>query len=224
LTTSCGTSSVREVAGRYRFHRDLVDLPAAAESFGRERKVRLREVAAKMAGVKAEATVVGASWPDEAVLRERRRRDPGHPRPAWVHALGPGAVLEKLQAAARHRQHDALRHGGALRIETKKLRRGKCAAERADQSGRMEADLMEAALGDRPQPSGNFHCRHVGRQQGFTIPIVPVGQRQGTREAARGRMNDAARMGVVEVKAVDEYPVHEYGVTKGQAAADADNG
>ena len=37
-------------------------------------------------------------------------------------------------------------------------------------------------------------------------------------------MNDAARMGVVEIEAVDEYPVHEHGVTKGQAAADADDG
>jgi len=87
----------------------------------------------------------------------------------------------------------------------------------------MELDLMEAALGDRAKPGDDFHRRHIGDEQGFAVRAVAVGERQRTREARRRAMDDAARMGVVEVEAMHQDAVHQHGVAQGELAADTDN-
>ena len=111
------------------------------------------------------------------------------------------------------------------RIEAQKLRRRERAAERADQPGRMKADLMEAALGDRSQSALQLPSPRRRPPARFSPSASSrSASAKRTRKAARGRMNDAARMRVVEVKAVDEYPVHEHGIAQRQSAADADDG
>ena len=105
-----------------------------------------------------------------------------------------------------------MRHRRAIGIEAQNPRRCQRAAEGADQSGRMKADLMKAAFGDRTQSCRNFHRSYIGRQQGSAVHVCTIGQRQRTRKAAGGRMDHSAGMGVVEVEAMDEDTIHEHGV------------
>ena len=177
----------------------------------------------EMAGVQAEAAVIRAARADKAVLRHGRSGDAGDAGPAGMHALGPGAVFEKFEASAGHRQHDALRHRSAFGIEAEKPRRGERAAERADQPGGMKTHLMKAAFRDCSEPGRDFHRRDKGGQQRLAVRAVAIGESERAGKAARGCVNDAPRMRVVKVEAVNEDAVHHHRIAQRETPAEADH-
>src|SRR5262245_48158116 len=102
-----------------------------------------------MGGIEAEPPIVGAPRPNEPVLRKGRGCDANDPGPTRVHALRPGAILQKLEAAARHGKRDPLRHGRAIGIEPEDASRRQSAAKGSDQPRGVKAYLMKATLRDR---------------------------------------------------------------------------
>src|SRR6185295_17865710 len=121
-----------EVAGRERLDRDILDLPRPAEACGGKREVRfLVERRRKVTAKQAEAAFVGFGRRGEVVSGERCRADPACGRPAGMDALGPRAVLEELQVAARERERDALRAGELGGRELHQAPGGQAAGERA---------------------------------------------------------------------------------------------
>src|SRR5690606_41307379 len=78
-------------------------LPIYLPQFAQVRRRQLQVVAggAKVAGVQAEAPLIGQPGAGVAVLAERRGRDAGVGGPAGMHALVPGPVIEAFEAARR---------------------------------------------------------------------------------------------------------------------------
>src|SRR5262249_58094477 len=126
-------AGVDEMAGRVRLHGDLQQLPGLAERRGRERQIGGTEMALQVTGVEPEAALIGAAGPNEALLRERRGRDPGRRRPAGVEALVPGPVLQELEASRPGRERDALRHHELLLAQAPQTARGQRAPQRANE-------------------------------------------------------------------------------------------
>ena len=145
-------------------------------------------------------------------------------RPARMHALGPGAVLQELEAARGHGERDALRHHQALGTEPHQRAGSERAAEHADQSGRVEADLVERPAADGGQARCRFHAGDIGGEQVGAGGTLHVGGRQHRRPNAGGGMDDPAGVRVVEVEAVHQDAVEQRGVPRRQAQRQTDHG
>ena len=174
--------------------------------------------------IEAEAPLVGLGRALETLLGEGCGADPGDGRPAGVHPLGPGAVIEELQAAGRHAERDAL---GVCKLRLGHAREPACgerSPEHADHAGGVEAQAMEAALGGGGDPRRAFDGREIGHERLAPRGAVPLagGQHRGHR--ARRGMDHAADVGVVVVEAVDQESVHLRRVAQRQRRRHPDDG
>ena len=88
----------------------------------------------------------------------------------------------------------------------------------------MEAELVERAAADGGKPDGRLDAGDVGGQQVGARCAAHVGGRQHRRPHAGGGVDDAARVGVVEVEAVHQDAVDERRVARRQARGQADHG
>src|ERR1700761_1543679 len=115
----------------------------------------------QMAGVEAETALIGALGTAKTLAGESRSRDAGNRCPAWMEALVPGSVFQEFEAAGTGRQRQPLGHDQLLFVQAHQPPGDERARKCADQSGRMESDLMEGALGDRAQPCRNLDAEDV---------------------------------------------------------------
>ena len=85
--------------------------------------------------------------------------------------------------------------------------------------GGMEAAPVETVVGGKADPGGAFHRRDVGREdfRAGRIALFPERQRRGQRHG--GAMHNGARMGVVEVEAVDERGIERRRIAQGKPGA-----
>src|SRR4029078_10437050 len=98
-------SRVRLGPAAVGLERDAVRHPFLAEAVGEPGPVAFRT--AREGVVEAVRALEHRARPDEAVAREVDGADAGLRRPAGVQALGPRALREVLDDAARHRADDA---------------------------------------------------------------------------------------------------------------------
>ena len=214
---------VDEMAGRERFYRDVPQFPDLAEVRRGEGEIVRVEMLLQVTREQAEAALVGALRADETLLRQRRRGDAGDRRPARMETFGPGAVREELQAAGRRRQGDALRHDELRLAQAHQPPRGERAREGADEAGRMEADLMECALGDGAEPRRNLDAQDVGGEHvaAARAPLSAHGERG--RQQAAGRVDHPGGVRVVEIEPVNQDAIHQRRVAQRQFGRHADH-
>ena len=146
---------VHQVAGRIGLDADAQHLPVLAEAGGAHRPVDLR-VGSAVERVEAEAPLVGLGRALKPLLGEGRGADAGERRPAGVHPLGPGAVVQELQAAGGHAERDALGVGKLRLGHAREPAGGERRAEHADHAGGMETQRWKppcAAAAMRAAPS-----------------------------------------------------------------------
>ena len=87
----------------------------------------------------------------------------------------------------------------------------------------MEADLVERAFRDRAKPGGDFDAEHIGAERLAPARTLPGADCKHSRQHARGRMDDAAAMGIVEVEAMNQNAVDQRRVAQWQPRRDADD-
>jgi hypothetical protein len=87
----------------------------------------------------------------------------------------------------------------------------------------VEADLMEVTAADRAEARGRFHARHVGGHQIGTRLAAHERRGQHRRPDARGRMDDASGVRVVEVEPVRQHAVHQRGIARAESLRQADH-
>ena len=172
----------------------------------------------------AEAALVGARWAEEAVLCQRRRGDAGDRAPAGMQPLGPGAFLEEDLHAAGRRGGNALRTRERVGVEAEQPSGHQRRAEMRDHAGRMEADVVEAALDGSADADGALHPGDVGRQHVGAARALRLRDAEGGRQARHGRMDDGGEMRVVEVEAVQQHAVDEGRIAQRQPLAVPDHG
>src|SRR5581483_8056968 len=116
-----------------------------------------------------------------------------------------------------------LRGGQLVPIEPHELAGGERTSECADETGRMKADLMKAALRHRAQPRHRLDPGDIGRERLGAGTALANSYRKNGRNQAGARVNDAAEMRVVEIEPMDEYAVHDRRVAVGQPVGKADH-
>ena len=214
---------VDQMAGRVGLDADAQHLPVLAEAGGAHRPVDLRIVGA-VERVEAEAPLVGLGRAPETLLGQGRSADPANRRPAGVHPLGPGAVVQELQAARRHAERDALGVRELRLGHAGEPAGGQRRAEHADHAGGVEAQTMEAALRRSGDPRRALDGHEIGFQHRATRGAVPLAGGHHRRHRARRGVDHAADVGVVVVEAVDQEAVHLRGIAQRQPRRHPDDG
>jgi hypothetical protein len=161
--------------------------------------------------------------PNEPFTRQRRGCDSGLCGPSGMQTLVPGAVLDKLEAARRHGNGNALCHRQRACVETQQpaRRQGRC--EHADDPRRVEADLMKSALRHRCNPCCRLDADHIGRHHVAAGGSDHRRRRQHSRKYARGWVNDARHVCVVEIEPVAEVAVEDRCVASRKACGKTDH-
>ena len=120
--------------------------PGLAETLDERREIRLP--ARREGLVEAVRSLEHGDRPDEAGLGEARGADTRLRRQARMQALGPAAVGEIFDDAARHAAGGADGPGDGGSIEPHGAAGGRRGGERAEHRGRMEAGLVDRLRGD----------------------------------------------------------------------------
>ena len=162
--------------------------------------------------------------PDEAVLRQQCRAHAGLRRPAGMHALGPGALGEILDDAARHAAGDAERIDDLAAIE-----RSAAATPAA------AAMAPNTAVGWKPALCTSLGATRLSRHMVSTptampssadgaVRMVALAGREHRRHDDGAGVHRPALERVVEILAVRGGAVDQRGAGRAQRAGMADRG
>ena len=116
--------------------------------------------------------------------------------------LGPGALREIFDDAARHAAGDAERVHDLLCIESERGADAGGSAHRAEDRGRMKAGLVDGLRHHEAQPAKNFGADGNSRQRHAAIRIVPLAGREHRRHDHGAGMDGAALERIVKVLAM----------------------
>ena len=156
--------------------------------------------------------------------RHRRSGDAAGGGPARVKALGPGAVLHRLQVAGGGAERDPLRHHQLGFAQLHQPPGQHAGGERADDARRMKTRFHEAAARGTAQPRPRFETQCQGGEHCCPADLQLIGQCQRGRHGARREMHRPGQIGVVEVEPMHEDAVHHRGVARRQPRRQADHG
>lgn len=217
-------AGVREVAGRVQLDRHFHQRPALAQAACAQCQIGTLAARGQVTGVQAKAPLIRLRRATESRTGQCRGGQPADAGPARVHALGPGAVAQKLHAARRHRQHHALRVLEGGQVQPHQLAGRQRAPKSPDQPGRVKSHIMETTPSRRTQARSNLNrqhvsCDHLGPRR---MPLRRQTQRQ--RESAGAGMRDRAGVGVVEVQPVDQDAIYQHRIAQRQGCKGAHDG
>ena len=102
-------------------------------------------------------------------------------------------------------------------IETVQPGGGRGGAERADDAGGVKAALLQGAARDRADPRIDFDGEHEGGERCAAGHAAGMAEIERHRPRARRAVDDARRMGVVEIESMDQRAVGQRGVAHRQA-------
>ena len=140
--------------------------------------------------------------PEKALARDARRVQPALRRPARVQALGPGALGEVLDDAARHAAGDAERVHRLLSVEPQRFRDRERRRHRPQHRGRMKPRLVDRLGATRLSRHMRFDARRDAEQRGAAVAAEALAGGEHRRHDHGARMHRPALEGVVEILAV----------------------
>src|SRR5471032_248243 len=103
--------------------------------------------------------------------------------------------------------------GRACFVEPQQARGGQRAAECACKPCWVKTGLVETALRNRTYSCGYLHRAKIRGKQIGAARVLAFAEAKHARQGARGRMDHAACVGIVEIETVDQEAVQEHRVT-----------
>src|SRR6476620_3679743 len=160
----------------------------------------------------------------EAAARKKRRTYAGLRSPAWMQPLGPRALGQIFNDAARKTRCDAERVDNLFGIEAKCSADTSGRAHNAENGGRMEPGLVHGLRHHGAQAAHDFRTNRNAEHGGRAVRPVPFASRQDRWHDDRAGMDGPTFEGVVEVLAVRGGAIDEGRARGAESTRMADGG
>jgi hypothetical protein len=160
--------------------------------------------------------------PYEPLPRQQRRANAGLRRPAGMQPLGPGALGEIFDDAARHAAGDAECVDDLLRIEAERRANAGRRPHRAKNRGGVKAGLVHRLRHHHAQPAQHLAADRDADQRHAAVGIMFFARGQYCGHQHGAGMHRAALERVVEILAMRRGSVDEGSTRGGQRARVAD--
>ena len=123
--------------------------------------------------------------------------------------LGPCALGEIFDDAARHAAGDAQRIDDLLRVEAERCADARRGTHGAKDCGRVKAGLVDGLGHHQAQPAKHLGADRNADQRHAAVGTVPFAGRQHRRHDHRAGMDRTALKGVIEILAMRRGAVDE---------------
>ena len=90
-------------------------------------------------------------------------------------------------------------------------------------AGRVETGVMKAPGHRGADPDRRLHSGNVSGEQGSSVEVQVLTERQRARQAGSRRVNDADKMGIVEIEPVNQNAIRQGRVAHGKTLRTADD-
>ena len=162
--------------------------------------------------------------PDKAGTCQQSGTQTGLGGPSRVQPLGPGALREIFDDAARHAAGNTECIDDLPRVEAERGADTRGRAHRAKDRGRMEAGLVHRLGHDEAEAAQHLGADRNTDQRHAAVRIVPLAGREHGRHDDGPGMHGATLERVVEILAMRGGAVDEGRARRGQHARMADRG
>ena len=159
---------------------------------------------------------------DKTLPRQQSRADAGLRGPAGMQPLGPGALGEIFDDAARHAAGDAERVDDLFCVKAQRRADAGRGAHRAENRRRVKARLVHRLRHHHAEPAQHLAAHRDPDQRHAAVRIVPFARGQHGGHDDGAGMDGAALERVVEILAMRRGAVDEGGARGSQRARVAD--
>ncbi len=216
-------AAMNEVADRVRLDRRLRQTPPGPESGQEGRLVHLGRVLLEMRLEQAEPTFIRPGGPHEAGGREMGRGYSGHGGPRRVQSFRPCSLFEEDLDARGRARGNSLGRDQLVDVQSKQFSGDEAGAEMRHDAGRVETGVMKAPGHRGADPDCRLHSGNIGDEQGSSVEVQVLTERQRARQAGGRRVNDADKMGIVEIEPVNQNAIRQGRVAHGKTLRTADD-